>query len=432
MVAIIIAVIVDNSIVGIATSSGGMRSSFSDIVVFAVMVLVFAIGQYIILGFVRSKYLHRHNETAIIRSHIYRIDRITTFLQYALVAVLVSVIFQIAFISSYHIYSLILVILFSYGLSILLLSLLAKHFFSWYRLNRSFVILFYGLAMSFITINGIITIIYLDVGFTDNPAFIKSARSLTGSFANPNAALGLAYSLTTITFFVLTWIATVLLLGHYSRKLGKIKYWILVSIPLAYFLSQFQPLFLFTFANYRLSDPVLFGMVYTLIFSISKPLGGVLSFWMISRNLKNNKVKGYLIISAYGMTLLFASNQPTSLILVPYPPFGLVTVCFIGLSSYLLYLGIQSSAFSVSEDSRLRQSIRKEAFKESQRFLDVIGTAEMEREVQQKVLEFSKNAKDLMENETGISTSIDDEDVKRYLDEVLVELKGKRKDNNPQ
>ncbi|HZD33912.1 MAG TPA: hypothetical protein VE130_01800, partial [Nitrososphaeraceae archaeon] len=420
MVAIIIAVIVDNSIVGIATSSGGMRSSFSDIVVFAVMVLVFAIGQYIILGFVRSKYLHRHNETAIIRSHIYRIDRITTFLQYALVAVLVSVIFQIAFISSYHIYSLILVILFSYGLSILLLSLLAKHFFSWYRLNRSFVILFYGLAMSFITINGIITIIYLDVGFTDNPAFIKSARSLTGSFANPNAALGLAYSLTTITFFVLTWIATVLLLGHYSRKLGKIKYWILVSIPLAYFLSQFQPLFLFTFANYRLSDPVLFGMVYTLIFSISKPLGGVLSFWMISRNLKNNKVKGYLIISAYGMTLLFASNQPTSLILVPYPPFGLVTVCFIGLSSYLLYLGIQSSAFSVSEDSRLRQSIRKEAFKESQRFLDVIGTAEMEREVQQKVLEFSKNEKDLMENETGISTSIDDEDVKRYLDEVLV------------
>jgi hypothetical protein len=234
---------------------------------------------------------------------------------------------------------------------------------------------------------------------------------------------------------VLTWIATVLLLGHYSRKLGKIKYWVLVSIPLAYFLSQFQPLFLFTFTNYRLSDPVLFGIVYTLIFSISKPLGGVLfgvAFWIISRNLKNDKVKGYLIISAYGMTLLFASNQPTSLILVPYPPFGLVTVCFVGLASYLLYLGIQSSALSVSEDSRLRQSIRKEAFKESQKFLDVIGTAEMEREVQQRVLEFSKNAKDLMENETGISTSIDNDDVKRYLDEVLVELKGKRKDNNRQ
>ncbi|MGH9982767.1 MAG: hypothetical protein ACRD8W_02280 [Nitrososphaeraceae archaeon] len=91
---------------------------------------------------------------------------------------------------------------------------------------------------------------------------------------------------------------------------------------MAYFLSQFQPLFLFTFDEFRLSDPVLFGIVYTLLFSISKPLGGVLfgvAFWIVARNLKDSKVKGYLIISAYGMTLLFASNQPSALLLVPYP-----------------------------------------------------------------------------------------------------------------
>ena len=29
-----------------------------------------------------------------------------------------------------------------------------------------------------------------------------------------------------------------------------------------------------------------------------------------------------------------------------------------------------------------------------------------------------------MEDETGISTSVNDEDIKRYLDEVLIELKG--------
>ncbi|MFZ0265223.1 MAG: hypothetical protein WAL42_09070 [Nitrososphaeraceae archaeon] len=169
---------------------------------------------------------------------------------------------------------------------------------------------------------------------------------------------------------------------------------------------------------------------YTLLFSVSKPLGGVLfgvAFWMISRQLKDNKVKTYLVISAYGMTLLFASNQPTPLVLVPYPPFGLVTICFVGLASYLLYLGIQSSALSVSEDSRLRQSIRKEAFRESQQFLDAIGTAEMEQEILRSVLSFSRNAKHQMENETGISTSLDEDDVKRYLDEVLIELRGKSK-----
>jgi uncharacterized protein YerC len=129
------------------------------------------------------------------------------------------------------------------------------------------------------------------------------------------------------------------------------------------------------------------------------------------------------------MTLLFASNQPTSLILAPYPPFGLVTICFMGLASYLLYLGIYSSALSVSEDSRLRQTIRKVALKESQQFLNDIGTAEMEQEIQKKVLRFSKRTKDYMENETGISTSVDD-DIKRYLEEVLIELEGKRNNDD--
>jgi hypothetical protein len=32
-----------------------------------------------------------------------------------------------------------------------------------------------------------------------------------------------------------------------------------------------------------------------------------------------------------------------------------------------------------------------------------------------------------MEDETGISTSLDEDDVKRYLDEVLIELRGKSK-----
>ena len=35
-----------------------------------------------------------------------------------------------------------------------------------------------------------------------------------------------------------------------------------------------------------------------------------------------------------------------------------------------------------------------------------------------------------MENETGISTSVDDEDIKRYLDEVLIELKGMKDNRN--
>jgi hypothetical protein len=98
-----------------------------------------------------------------------------------------------------------------------------------------------------------------------------------------------------------------------------------------------------------------------------------------------------------------------------------------GLASYLLYLGIYSSAVSVSEDSRLRQTIRKAALKESQQFLDAIGSAEMELEVERRVIRFSKKTKDLMEQETGISTSVDEDDMKSYLEVVLIELKDMKK-----
>jgi hypothetical protein len=48
----------------------------------------------------------------------------------------------------------------------------------------------------------------------------------------------------------------------------------------------------------------------------------------------------------------------------------------------------------------------------------------LEQEIQKKVLRFSRRTKDYMENETGISIPVVDDDIKCYLDEVLVELKG--------
>jgi hypothetical protein len=70
-------------------------------------------------------------------------------------------------------------------------------------------------------------------------------------------------------------------------------------------------------------------------------------------------VSNYLMIAGYGVLLFFTSNQATVLINLPYPPFGMATISFVGLSSYLLFVGIYASAVSVAEDSNLRKSIRK-------------------------------------------------------------------------
>jgi adenylylsulfate kinase-like enzyme len=92
------------------------------------------------------------------------------------------------------------------------------------------------------------------------------------------------------------------------------------------------------------------------------------------------------------------------------------------LASYLVTLGVYSSATSVSEDSRLRQTIRKIALRESQ-FLDVIGTAQMEQELQRRVIAIYAKTKNSMLNETGISSSIDENDIKSYLQEIVEEVK---------
>jgi hypothetical protein len=48
------------------------------------------------------------------------------------------------------------------------------------------------------------------------------------------------YNVTNIVSFILIWVSTVLLLYHYSSRVGKAKYWLIVSIPLLYFIIQFQ------------------------------------------------------------------------------------------------------------------------------------------------------------------------------------------------
>jgi hypothetical protein len=118
-----------------------------------------------------------------------------------------------------------------------------------------------------------------------------------------------AFVAASIISFTLTWIATALMLRHHSRRLGVIKYWVLVSIPLVYFLIQFQPLFLYVFSSYISAYPISFSITYTIIFSASKPAGGLLfaaAFWSLARRVRTTELRNYMIISAYGLALIFA------------------------------------------------------------------------------------------------------------------------------
>ena len=125
----------------------------------------------------------------------------------------------------------------------------------------------------------------------------------------------------------------------------------------------------------------------------------------------------------------FAANQPIGLILVPYPLFSLASICFIVLSAYLVVLGIYSSALSVANDNVLCRAIRKSVEQQSD-LLDKIGTAQMERQLQNRVLSLTRDLTDEMTEQTGVQSSLQNEqEIRDYVDMVIEEIKVTRRKN---
>jgi hypothetical protein len=62
---------------------------------------------------------------------------------------------------------------------------------------------------------------------------------------------------------------------------------------------------------------------------------------------------------------------------------------------------------------------------EQSKLLDSIGTAEMEREVQKRVMTVAKRASASMEEKSGVEASMNEGDMKEYVELVIKELRSK-------
>ena len=74
--------------------------------------------------------------------------------------------------------------------------------------------------------------------------------------------------------------------------------------------------------------------------------------------------------------------------------------------------------------SSIRRSIESEV-----RFIGSIGEAEMDHRILDKVLTTSKKFSKIMPEETGVSSSLSDEEIKEYIEEVLAETHRKKSRN---
>ena len=95
------------------------------------------------------------------------------------------------------------------------------------------------------------------------------------------------------------------------------------------------------------------------------PVGGAilgLAFLIVSRKIHDPSVKNYMRLSALGIMLFAISNEDARI--YPYQPFGLVTISFMGISSYLM-VGIYHSSISISMNSQIRSLIERSVTKDT-------------------------------------------------------------------
>jgi hypothetical protein len=387
---------------------------------------IFMIAQYYILEFVKFNIRESKARTQF----VYHIHNVVTVAQYLLAGMIAIIILQMLLTQQYDTVILHVVLSISYGLWIVTLSLLAKAFFSWYALRREKNVMVLILAMSMIAyvVNGALGLYHYSDLLMQQKAVIRAGD--VAFFPEPSVSaeladiINVAYQTAGAISYILTWIGTVMLLRPYMKSFGRIKFWVIMASAMVYYLINF-PLFILGF--FSLEDTEM-NIINILITGLASVFTGIIfgaAFLSVARALRSgSSVRNHMIIAAYGFLLFYIAGSAYAS-QGAYPPYGIVSIAFTGLSCYLIYNGLYFSAVSVSQDMSLRQSIRRSVSEQS-KLLDNIGTAEMERQVQKKVLSVATKTANTMTEETGIQTSMNEDEMKNYVELVTKELQEKR------
>jgi hypothetical protein len=293
------------------------------------------------------------------------------------------------------------------------------------------MIILYIASFSLISANIFLSLIYLESYFSSTTLDYVRPHAIHFAFAKLVAtqwteSLSSLFDILSLSSFLTIWLATITLLYQYRFKVGRVRYFILITIPLVYYLVPFQDYFGNIFSPLVLSDPITFGVIYVLTFSATKQIGALLfslAFWTASSLVGNERVRNSLLTSAIGMALLFGSIEIATLQYKIYPPYGLVTEAFMPLGAYLLFVGIFTSATNVARDAKLRKEFYKSAMSQFN-LLKTIGVTQMEKELLKEYKPVLSRSTELKETEYQ---PLEQSEVKQIIHDVLQELQAREK-----
>jgi hypothetical protein len=423
---LIVTLVIDTSIVKVYDL---INKSFipqqSKLILFTTNTSLCLLLEFVVIKYIQNSFKRDQLNKRLNVNLLYRISLISLFVLGILMGLLI---FQLLYNNYYEELIPILIIIISYGTGAGFIIKLSMLFISWYKSNHSQIVFLYFISMLLIASNLVMTAIITTVKINDRS---DEAREFVGGTVDISFGryvfLDNIYTISSIMSFISIWITTALLMNSYRDKLiNAIVYWIILSIPLVYFLVNY--LYKFIFADIMISyltiDPISVSIILTSFLSLSKPIGGLtfaVAFWKISKIISYEKnLKTYMIISGWGILLIFGADQAVVQTLAPYPPFGLATITVLNIAAFLMLLGIYNSATLVSTNNQLRKSIHKHALES--KLLGIIGQAEMEKEIEKTVKKITQD-KGSLEIETEQPVELDEKELKKYVDFVIREVK---------
>jgi hypothetical protein len=235
---VIIILIFDGVVTNLPSYNLQSRQSLAAQFFFIAEVLICAFIQFVYLRIIKQKY--DMNPT---KGHFKKYSDIIYYVviltQYIIIALLLLTLLEVEILVQYHTVVLLLQILMSLLLSAGLSGILAFRFLLWIKNKRDYLIIAYTAAAIMISINSIFIALFMSLEMEAKPVIIQPFV-FWSNYQLVNYDLHQIQSNILFASFVALWLASTLLLRGQKKKWGGIKFYLIISFPLVYYLGVVQ------------------------------------------------------------------------------------------------------------------------------------------------------------------------------------------------
>lgn len=404
-----------------------------NIGIFIIFVSLFIFINLLLIFTIKTIFLKQYG---IIETKIRTINNfvvIYLILSIILITLLVS---EMILLNSYHIYLLYSLLIISYFTAFSFSIWGTIKFLKWFKSNRDKLLLVYSISFISFCVLVILSLLYT---LTELQYFseIVTPTDLKRTIHAVSIDLSEIYPLYRISFlitFCSVWTLTAFLLYDYLGRDNRVKFWLILSIPLVIFLIEFFPVTLKLMMSLYLLNPSLLLPIYTIITTITTFIGAAIvsiTFWLLVRKIENKGLKNYLMLVAFGLLLVITSTQETNFPRFLFPPFGLITILFIGIAIYLFFIGFYSASLHISKDVFLVKSFANRLYQYD--FFRNMAKSQLEQEVKQAIPKILQSSEFILAQKEKQQKELEKENIEKLFEIVRREIENKTteyKNNN--